>query len=394
MHRSPSQSLNQQFRTLGAIRALAFKFYWEALINDDEALLQTFFSYAEGVECIAQALGLEFKRQWLFTRRFELGDDLTEVMPAMLENILLEDKFSRQIRETFGKHYVFEFMLSQMIVVASIIRFFQHMDLRSVPSHRRPLIGGQRALAHEYLTAVGTILKQQQLLIRDLHDADFATRCESFSFFLLNEKQSLSRFAKLSDYTSDLLDHLIPHFNTIHDQLERAESLIADLKSCGRGRTAWRSYEEVCLKCIRFLFVPPFRKILVQARTANGCEVRDAVLPNNQFGGFWKLIKEEFDSKHVICEFKNLSRMSTKQDLNQLRLYLSKPTVGRFGLLFTRYGADAGFVAAQRHAYEQQRILVLLITDTILVRMLKARAFIGSADFILEDLKAEFEVTY
>lgn len=394
MHRTPSQPLNQQFRTLGAIRALAFKYYWEASVNDDEALVHQFLTYAEGVELICQAIGLEFHREWLFNRGFGPDDDPTNLMPVLLRKILFEDRFSHQIRETFGKQHALEFLLSGILMAAGMTGFFQHTSLRAVPSHRRAFIKHQRDLAHEFLTTVGKFLRLQRLLIRDLFEARFAQRCEQFADFLAADRTSLSRFQKISPYTEDLLDDLIPHFNTIDDRLERASSLITDLDGCEPGPAGWRSYEEICLKCLRFLFMPPFRKVLVQARTAKRDQQRDAVLPNNQFDGFWKLIKEEFETRHVVCEFKNVTGASGTEDLNQLRLYLSKPTVGRFGLLFTRNGCDRGFAAAQRNAYEQQRILVLLITDSTLVKMLKARAFIGSADFILEDLKAGFEIAY
>jgi len=95
-----------------------------------------------------------------------------------------------------------------------------------------------------------------------------------------------------------------------------------------------------------------------------------------------------------VCEFKNGSSDIGKHSLNQLRIYLSKPTIGRFGLLFIRNKATNSLIQAQKDAYEQNRILVLIIDDEKLKRMLIARAYLGFAEDILEDEKVNFEVTY
>jgi hypothetical protein len=44
-------------------------------------------------------------------------------------------------------------------------------------------------------------------------------------------------------------------------------------------------------------------------------------------------------------------------------LYLSKPTVGNFGLLFTRKKSSKKLLLARRRAYEESKILILIIDD-------------------------------
>lgn len=167
-----------------------------------------------------------------------------------------------------------------------------------------------------------------------------------------------------------------------------------ELSKCPSGRSSWAQYEDICIKALRFLFSPPFKSILIQKRTADNHERRDAILTNNQYQGFWHLIREEFGSRHVVCEFKNKQEGLSKNDLNQLRIYLLRPSIGKFGLLFVRHGLSASLIQAQRNAYEQSQMMILVITDRMLISMMKLRTFTGAAEHLLETAKARFEVEY
>jgi hypothetical protein len=133
---------------------------------------------------------------------------------------------------------------------------------------------------------------------------------------------------------------------------------------------------------------------MAQVTSKNNFERRDAILPNNQFQGFWRHIWDEFQCHHVVREFKNGVHEQSKEAINQLRIYLSKPTIGRFGLLFVRHSPAKSLLQAQKDAYEQERILILIIDDLLLCRLLQARAFLGSAEDVLENEKIKFEIDY
>jgi len=178
------------------------------------------------------------------------------------------------------------------------------------------------------------------------------------------------------------------------DRLERGSQLIRALKKCKPGKNNWREFEKLCVKILHFLFVPPFKSVIEQSRTENKDARRDAVLPNNQYAGFWQLIREEFDSRHIVCEFKNYLSEASKDQLNQLRLYLNKPTVGCFGLLFIRQNKSSKLLTARRRAYEEAKVLILIIDDKLVEKMLKMRAITGRPEDILSDLKVQFELSY
>jgi hypothetical protein len=82
-----------------------------------------------------------------------------------------------------------------------------------------------------------------------------------------------------------------------------------------------------------------------------------------------------------------------ENSLNRLRIYLSKPTVGKFGLLFVRTPPAKPLLQAQRDAYEQSRILILIL-DKKLMSLLNVRAYLGEADDFLNNEKVNFEIYY
>ena len=131
-----------------------------------------------------------------------------------------------------------------------------------------------------------------------------------------------------------------------------------------------------------------------QVRNADGHQVRDAALPNNQYEGFWAAIRDEFQSQHIMCEFKNGGSRIGKNSLNQLRIYLRKPTIGRFGLLFIRKPSNKSLKKAQREAFEQDRTLILILDDKKVVDLIYSRCFLGSAQDFLAREKILFELDY
>jgi hypothetical protein len=390
--------LVQQFRKFGVIRAMSLRMYVVATAtsNEDDAdnYLSDMFDYVEGAVLIGRSIGLEVDRQQILPRLYGDDEDLANVLGVLIDNALLKDKIFDKIDEAFGRAYAFEFQFSQLIALTLVMSLFRGFDLRMAPKARRDIIAKQRNNAHEFLDIVAEFLVDNLEVIKENHSVEFTHKCVRLSQFLQEQHYTLTRFSELEQYAVELVAALVPHFAQIKESLGRARILIGELADCPAGLRAWTRYEDICIRSLRMLFVPPFRNVMIQARSADGHERRDAILPNNQFSGFWKLVKDEFESRHVVCEFKNLKRTSGKHEMHQLRIYLSKSTIGRFGLLFTRSGIDDGFKQAQRDAYEQNRILVLPITDEFLALMLKARAFNGSADFLLEESKANFEVRY
>jgi len=369
---------------------------WEVLWsnngNELDALVQIAVDCLDGAKLVGQSLGIDIDREKLFPYL----PDRDRPVQFIVDICVIDDTLGQAIADSYGPTGFFTYQVAQQLMITNVLSSFRYVDLRSVPKERRALIREQRDLAHTGLTLVGEFLQENVESIRMLLGASFAQKCMKLAEFLHSStsEQTLARFAEADVLAESPINSLVPNYHEIQLRLDRASILEKKLENCAAGRRNWRKYEDLCIDILRFLFVPPFRNVLVQVRTADKHERRDAILPNNQYSGFWQVIREEFDSRHIVCEFKNLRSVSSKASVNQLRVYLSKRTIGRFGLLFVRKVPGEGLLQAQRDAYEQSNILILIFDDTKVQKLLKARAYLGSADEVLETEKVSFEIAY
>jgi hypothetical protein len=175
---------------------------------------------------------------------------------------------------------------------------------------------------------------------------------------------------------------------------DRAHSLLARLKDCRPGRDDATMFQALCVELLEYLFVPPLARVVPQSARSDGHEIRDAVLPNTAGGYFWESIRREFDAKHLVVEFKNYAGAVGKDDVNQLRQYLGRKSLGRFGLLMSRRPPSESALTAQADAYGEQGILILFIDDSVVGELVDARSEGRDPSGILQELKERFEIAY
>jgi CheY-like chemotaxis protein len=194
-------------------------------------------------------------------------------------------------------------------------------------------------------------------------------------------------------YKSDVLPH---QFGLLVEGIlaDRSHALLARLKSCGHGRKDAKEFESLCVNLLEYLFVPPLARVIAQSARADGHDIRDALLPNTASGYFWESIRREFDAKHLVVEFKNYAAAVGKDEVNQLRQYLSRKSLGRFGLLLSRRPPSSSALTARADAYSGQSILILFVDDSTVEQLVHARSQGRDPSGILQELKERFEIAY
>ena len=143
-----------------------------------------------------------------------------------------------------------------------------------------------------------------------------------------------------------------------------------------------------------YLFVPPLQRVVFQSRRADGQEIRDLVLPNNASSFFWSSLRRELNAKYIVAEFKNYSKPLGKGEVRQLREYLARKSVGRFGLLISRLPPSPSALQARADSYSDQDCLIIFLHDHDLRTMLDIRGRGGDPATVLERMKEEFELGY
>jgi len=377
---------------------LVHKAFW-ALWTKEEDLrreIKIISEVKDGIKMISTSLGFDvFPSDLISDLIAKNSFDTNRPITSLVCCCLGDDPIKSYLDKIYGSSSKFVYTLSQMTTMeGEVISFLSLATTQNTISHKRDeLIESEAHIGKDFIQQYALLVHNNKSAISKL----FPEMAEGFNDLqrtIQNSQLTKKACAMLMEKVTPVFNSLCPEYNELSERLKRADQLTEELKGCKSGQANWHKYEQLGIRILQFLFMPPFKRVLEQSRTESGDTRRDAVLPNNQYSGFWQLIRDEFDGRHIICEFKNYFTKTSKSQLNQLRLYLSKPTVGRFGLLFIRHTPSPQLLAARRRAYEESRILILILSDELVKQMLKMRAFTGHPEKILEDLKIQFELSY
>ena len=176
---------------------------------------------------------------------------------------------------------------------------------------------------------------------------------------------------------------------------KRSRALSAQLNSHLAGKKQAKKFELLIRDIFEFLFVPPMDKVILQSRRSDNHEIRDIVMTNNASGFLWDRLRVEFDARYVVVEVKNYCDPVGKAEVDQLRLYLMRKSIGRFGLLVSRLPPSESAVKSQIDAYTgREDTLILFLSDIELLRMLEMRERGEDPSDEIRRIKEEFELNY
>lgn len=98
-----------------------------------------------------------------------------------------------------------------------------------------------------------------------------------------------------------------------------------------------------------------------QSRTDSGVLIRDLIFYNNRSIDFLKDIYNDFESKQIVIELKNVKQVE-REHVSQLNRYLSDQ-FGRFGILITRNPLPAKIFKNTIDLWAGQRKCIIALTD-------------------------------
>jgi hypothetical protein len=191
---------------------------------------------------------------------------------------------------------------------------------------------------------------------------------------------------------------LIHHSN---DDLQNKEfvevkNLINVLDNCPEGIYGCRQYEDICIRILERLFVPPLGKARIQSRTESGNDIRDAIFPNRSDEKNWKFLREKYDANYIVFEFKNYSKKGAdfnKHPVLQVSNYL-KPTIGKFGIICSKKAPSKGALNKRKEEFRDNRKLILFLSNEHMKEMLIKQYEKMDPSNLLFDLIDEFMLKY
>lgn len=142
-----------------------------------------------------------------------------------------------------------------------------------------------------------------------------------------------------------------------------AKRALAELKKLptGKGENADKKYEKIMAQLMASMLYPHLDFADDQSRIDSGSQIRDLIFYNNRNYPFLKDIYDEYDSRQIVMEIKNVAEVE-REHINQLNRYMTD-SFGRFGIIITRNKIKKSLQKNLIDLWSGQRRCIIAITD-------------------------------
>ena len=135
----------------------------------------------------------------------------------------------------------------------------------------------------------------------------------------------------------------------------------------GRIQGSDKVYEETVSQLLASLLYPKLDFADTQTRTDSGVLIRDLIFYNNRSYDFLKDIYDDYGSRQLVFEFKNVTELQSEH-INQINRYL-KDEFGRFGVIVTRNPPPRKITKNLIDLWSGQRRCIIVLDDQDLKMM-------------------------
>lgn len=151
--------------------------------------------------------------------------------------------------------------------------------------------------------------------------------------------------------------------------IHSAKNKLSSILSLPSGKTdnADIKYEDYVVQLMASLLYPHLDFAAAQSRTDSGTQIRDLIFYNNRSFDFLKDIYDDFGSRQIIMELKNV-RAVEREHINQVNRYLANQ-FGKFGIIITRNRLTAAMFKNTIDLWAGQRRCIITLTDEDLTMM-------------------------
>lgn len=129
----------------------------------------------------------------------------------------------------------------------------------------------------------------------------------------------------------------------------------------GKDENADKKYENAIAQLLSSLLYPHLDFAATQSRSDGGATIRDLVFYNNRSVDFLKDILDDYHSRQLVMELKNV-RAIEREHINQLNRYLTAE-FGAFGVLVTRNPLSRAMFRNTVELWSGQRRCIIALVD-------------------------------
>ena len=158
---------------------------------------------------------------------------------------------------------------------------------------------------------------------------------------------------------------------------EYTRNLIMQMELCEKGHSEFANYEDLCVELLKNIFSEDLDLWYTQAVASCGmfrfdliCRIKDRKTNNEpQYGQFWKIIENYFNSIYIVFEFKNYSNKVTQKEIFMTERYLYAKSIRSVAIIISQNEYDENSRIAAKGCLRENGKLILLLTTKDLITM-------------------------
>lgn len=154
-----------------------------------------------------------------------------------------------------------------------------------------------------------------------------------------------------------------------------SEKLIDDLKSIESGKENFQKYEECCIKILKYLFEEELGIWEKQYQSNEELYRFDLVckIKSGELSEFWETLRNFFNCKYIIFEFKNYKDSITQQQIYTTEKYLYINALRSVAIILSRKGVDNNGLKAGKGTLRENGKLIIVLNDDDIINMIEEK---------------------
>ncbi|MCB1098925.1 MAG: restriction endonuclease [Verrucomicrobiae bacterium] len=255
--------------------------------------------------------------------------------------------------------------------------------IRAAAARLSRLIQNDRVRLRGMLVVSSDLLPEHRLQLEQEYGIVFVDRTDLYAW-CGNAPQLLDRLSALLDEETPSDDRSrgravseLPDTDTEPVSQPEVDTtgtdLCTELKALKKGKIAWKNYEALCDRILRYLFPADLHGWHTQKRTDDGLNRFDYICRIKQSTEFWRFLTEDLDSRYVLFEFKNYAGFIKQGQILTTEKYLLERALRRVAIIFSRKGAHKNAIKMAQGAMRESGKLLLVLDDENVCEMLHSK---------------------
>lgn len=228
----------------------------------------------------------------------------------------------------------------------------------------------------EVLVIGMVITDEQRRIIKRKYDNLVLIDLANLLYVTSNNDEIRTKLLSILSFT---IDEIVPKRPVIKlsctSKKNEGETLIRELSNIDPGLGSYRSFENLCCKCMKYMFSNTLTLFNEQVNSNNDLYRFDLIcrVKNGSRSEFWSIVEDYFKSKYILFEFKNHSKKITQKEVYTTEKYLYKKAFRNVAIVVSFDGNDDNSLWAAKGCLRENGKLIMLIDKSDVIEMIKKK---------------------